>query len=170
MDSKESEVWQQIKTAMDEAKMSTEDLLIWLQGKEGEKTIRRVLKDLGFTIRQIDWMAEKDGVYLSNEVKHQERWLKHDPKYPTVDGRFDGHGLPVNQVNFDINMHKRLGIVPVLWVCDKTTQDIYYNSLAKLNSGDKYYTSKTPRVIFPIDAFKVLGDSTNKTEYPEFDT
>ena len=168
MDTKENNIWERIKLAMTEVNMSPEDLLIWLEGKGGEKTIRKVLKKLGFTIRQIDWMAEKDGVYLSNEVKHQERWLKNDPKYPNVDGKFDGHGLPPNQVNFDIKMNKILGITPVLWVCDKTTHDIYYNSMVKLNSGDKYVTNRNPRVIFPINAFKVLEDNITETEKPDF--
>jgi hypothetical protein len=119
------------------------------EGFNGEFELREYLKTLktcdGFG--QLDVIAKiKDKWYLF-EVKHQEMF-----KAPP----FDGHGLPPWQIKFRVKINKELGIIPILFVVDKQTKIMYYNSIIKLEEGERFKTKTGKRIIYPIKNFKIL--------------
>ncbi|NCU32225.1 MAG: hypothetical protein EOM23_04675 [Candidatus Moranbacteria bacterium] len=96
---------------------------------------------------QLDVIAKIKTNWYLFEVKHQEAF-----KAPP----FDGHGLPPWQINFRMRIFKELGIIPILFVVDKQTKIIYYNSIIKLEEGEKFVTKTGKRIIYPIENFKIL--------------
>lgn len=117
-------------------------------GFEGEKLVRDFLirqRDCKFA--QLDMISKIKNQWYSIEVKHQEMF-----KAPP----FDGHGLPVWQVKTRIELYEDLGIIPLLFVLDKDTGVLIYNSLINLEAGPKFTTGKKSRVIYPFDNFKTI--------------
>jgi len=121
-------------------------------GFEGEKIIRNYLKTLNnCEFGQIDIIAKIGNDWYSFEIKKQEMFEKPP---------FDGHGLPPWQINFRIKMFNELGIIPILFIVDKITNIIYYQNMIILNKytikGESFLTKTKKRIIFPLDAFKIL--------------
>lgn len=119
------------------------------EGFEGEKVVRNYLKTISnCTFAQLDMIAVIDDKWYSIEAKHQEMF-----KSPP----FDGHGLPIWQVETRIRLYKDTGIIPLLFVLDKNTKELIYNSLLILENGKKFITGRKSRVIYPIENFKVIN-------------
>ncbi len=122
-------------------------------GFAGEQKIREYLmslrKDHSVEFGQIDIVANIDNKWYSIEVKKQEAF---EPP------PFKGHGLPPWQIKFRISLFKERNIIPLLFIVDKKTDIIYYNSIIELEKGDKFLTKTGKRIIYPIDSFKVLFD------------
>lgn len=117
-------------------------------GFEGESVVRRYLINKpNCSFAQLDMIAKIKGKWYSIEVKHQEAF-KRPP--------FDGHGLPVWQVRKRIELYNDVGIIPLFFVLDKKTKFLMYNSLLKLEQGEKFITGKKKRVIYPIENFKSI--------------
>jgi hypothetical protein len=118
-------------------------------GFDGEKILRDYLKDQVKCkeFGQLDLIAKIEDKWYLFEVKHQDRFTAPP---------FDGHGLPPWQINFRLKIQQELGIIPVLFVVDKETGVIYYESIDKLNRGQKFITKTGARVVFPLDSFKTL--------------
>lgn len=115
------------------------------EGFKAEALVRDLLKhtpDCQFG--QIDVIAKIKDKWYSIEVKHQDMFLAPP---------FDGHGLPVWQVNLRLELYKDHGIEPLLFILDKQTGELMYNSLVKLHNGRKFLTGKKSRVIYPLDGF-----------------
>jgi len=115
-------------------------------GIKGEKMLFTLLRKWGFSFFQPDAMGLKDNESYLFEAKHQERF---------VAPPFDGHGLPRWQVKARMDFEKRTGIKSVLVIFDKETDEIFYQSLARLEEGRHYDTyGKKPRRIYPLTSFK----------------
>lgn len=118
------------------------------EGFAGEKVVRDYLKKVpNCRFTQIDIMANIDDKWYSIEVKHQ------DPFMPPP---FKGHGLPIWQVKSRLKLYEDTGIIPLLFVLDKKSSLLYYQSILKLESGHKFKTKKSNRIIYPIENFKVI--------------
>lgn len=116
------------------------------EGFRGEEVVRKFLsKQKNCTFTQLDIISKIEDKWYSIEVKHQEMF-----KAPP----FDGHGLPVWQVKMRLQMHDELGIIPLLFVLDKETNILMYESLVNLEQGRKFMTGKKSRIIYHIDGFK----------------
>lgn len=83
-------------------------------GREGEKIIREYLQSIGAKIHQIDWMSLFKDKYRLIEAKHQDIYL------PGSNCPFYGTGLPPWQVRARMEFYRRTGIVPYLYVVEKS--------------------------------------------------
>jgi len=111
----------------------------------GEKMLFMLLEESGYEFFQPDSIGEKNGKFFVFEAKHQERF-----KPPP----FDGHGLPLWQINRRIDFSKRTGIDTLLVIFDKETGETFWQYLVKLNDGPHHDThGLKPRRIYPIDSF-----------------
>lgn len=128
---------------------------ITTDGIMGEQWLMGFLKDKGFDVFQPDCIGLFNGVYYLFEVKHQERF-----KAPP----YDGHGLPLWQIEARLAFSGATGIPTVLVVKDKETNEVFYQYLDRLNNGEHFDThGDKPRRIFPLDAFKVQADLRGTT-------
>jgi hypothetical protein len=116
-------------------------------GFDGEKVLRDYLVKMKYQFGQVDVISKINDKWYLFEVKHQEKF-----EAPP----FDGHGLPPWQVKFRIQAYNELGIIPILFVVDKTTGICYYQNLMKLEKGLKHTTSTGKRVIYPLESFEIL--------------
>lgn len=115
-------------------------------GFEGESLVREYLIAQGIKHMQVDVIFKYDGRYNVMEVKNQEHF-----EAPP----FDGHGLPRWQVDARIEFYKHTGVVPWLFVIEKGTTTLYYQSLPTLLDGESHQTNgNKPRIIFPLNSFK----------------
>lgn len=115
------------------------------EGLIGEKVVREFLiKKENCFFAQLDMIAKIEDLWYSIEVKHQEMFYAPP---------FNGHGLPVWQINTRLKLHKEKGIIPLFFVLDKRTKKLYYNSLIELEKGDSFITGVKKRVIYPIENF-----------------
>ena len=113
-------------------------------GIEGEKKARIFLKNLGYKIFQIDWMADKDGNYIQCEVKFKERFTPPP---------FEGHGMEIWKIKDRLRFEKQTGIKAFLIIFEKLTDLIFYQWLLKLEQG-KYFDTKNDIRIYPLENFK----------------
>lgn len=121
-------------------------------GKEGERKARLYLKKKGFKIQQIDWLANRDGVWISVEVKNKELY-----KPPP----FLGTGLNEHQANSRMKLWKEKGIRAYLFSRDCSTGICYGQWLDVLLDGPIHITKKHI-IIFPIESFEVLEEPPRK--------
>ncbi|NBW20482.1 MAG: hypothetical protein EBR82_72190 [Caulobacteraceae bacterium] len=126
-----------------------DDLKLLLKGYEeglvGEKSCRDYLKAIGHKFFQADVISiSPSGKYYLWECKNQERF-----KAPP----FDGHGLPIWQVEARLEFYRLTNVRPILWIHEKPSGDIYIQFFDVLYSGKKFITHKSKRVIFPIESF-----------------
>lgn len=118
---------------------------ITIDGIDGEQRLFTLLRDKEFKFFQPDAIGFKNGKYYLFECKHQERFVKPP---------FDGHGLPKWQVEARLNFEDRTGIVAILVVFDKETDEIFYQSIRKLEQGEYFDTrGLKPRRIYPLTSF-----------------
>ena len=113
------------------SKETQEELLILLDGLEGEARGREYIMSKGFKVLQADAIGLKDDKYSLFESKHQFRFDKYNPPYP--DGPFDGHGLPKWQIDARLKFQEKMGIRCVFFVTDKLTKEIFYHYLDLLD-------------------------------------
>lgn len=128
------------------------------EGIQGEQMLFEWLRAKGFEFFQPDAIGTKNGTRYIFETKHQERY-----KTPP----FDGHGLPIWQVNARLKFEEETGIKAILVVFDKETNEVFYESIKNLEkgkicktmsdtSGDIFDTTgKSPRRIYKLNKFKV---------------
>ena len=133
-----------------------------IEGFEGENKIRNyffeILKEKEGRLFQVDMMVRIEDKYYLIEVKNQEIFKpgKNCPK-------FYGHGLPKWQVNDRVRFYRDTGIEPFLFIVDKESTNIYYQSLIKLEEKaleikvDYLDTNgSNPRRVYNINLFKKL--------------
>jgi hypothetical protein len=121
---------------------------ITIDGITGEQKLFALLKERGYEFFQPDAIGLKDNQFYVFEVKCQKRF-----KAPP----FDGHGLPRWQVQRRLDFEKRTGIKSVLVVFDKETNEVFYQSIKKLDEGEHFDTfGKNPRRIYKLDNFNKL--------------
>lgn len=118
------------------------------EGMAGEKIVRKIFSDSEFKYFQADLLFKVGENWNLAEVKRQEMF---EPP------PFHGHGLPIWQLEQRVDFYKDTGIMPYLFVVDKITQKIYWQTMIKLMEG-KYYDTKNKdirkrRRIFLIDTF-----------------
>jgi hypothetical protein len=125
------------------------DLLRFTEGMEGENLIRNYFIKKGIKHMQVDLIFKgKDGEYKLAEIKHQE--IFEPPP-------FKGHGLPIWQIEDRLKFYKETNIEPWLFVVDKETNIIYYQSFVKLMQNEYFDTKgKKPRRVFNINSFAKL--------------
>lgn len=122
---------------------------ITLDGIDGEQRLFTLLKAKGIIFFQPDAIGVKDNKYYVFECKHQERFISPP---------FDGHGLPIWQVMARLNFEKETGIVAILVVFDKETQEVFYQALHTLEKGQHHDTKgQKPRRIYPLTSFNKLS-------------
>lgn len=118
------------------------------EGFEGEGIVRNYLKTVpNCTFAQLDMIATINNKWYSIEAKHQEMF---------VAPPFDGHGLPTWQVKTRVRLYRDLGVIPLFFVLDKNTKELFYNSLITLEAGRRFVTGRKSRVIYPIENFKTI--------------
>jgi len=121
-----------------------------LEGLVGEKTTRALLSHHGIPHFQADGVLKNKGKYCVAEIKNQEMYTKSpDPKV----GDFDGHGLPIYQVEARMKFYKETGLEPYLIIIEKGTNVIYVQSLAKLEKRKHFDTKKQRKRIYPLENF-----------------
>lgn len=124
-----------------------EDLIHFLEGMEGETIIRNIFKNQGRKFFQVDLVSLLDGNYEIDEIKNQEIF-KPPPFY--------GHGLPRWQVDARIKFYGITGIIPYLYIINKNSNIICYQSFIELEKGDHYDTKGIkPRRVYPIENFNI---------------
>ena len=126
-------------------------------GIKGEQMLFKLLREKGYRFFQPDAIGLKNDQFFVFEAKNQERF-----EAPP----FDGHGLPLWQVKARINFENKTNIVSVLVIFDKATNEIFYQSLRRLENGDHFDTrGAKPRRVYPIESFNKLeaeGEATDK--------
>lgn len=120
----------------------------YLEGLDGESTIRDYFSKNGIPHMQVDLIYRENGIYKLAEIKHQE---------PFMPPPFKGHGLPVWQIEARLKLYNETNIEPWLFVVDKTDTGIYYQSFLELLKS-KYFDTQgaKPRRVFPLSAFMIL--------------
>ena len=119
-------------------------------GYQGEEIIRKFLASLEYPYMQADLLFKGKESWLLAEIKRQSSF-----KSPP----FDGHGLPEWQIKKRLLFQKETGIRAIFFVVDKETEIIYYNYFDELYNDQKQRfntNGKKPRVIFPLESFKIL--------------
>jgi len=159
-----SECWKAFypnkKTEGDEIKGQ---IRIQMEGKTGEGIIRGYLKSMGAKIHQVDWMGLfPDNKYREIEVKYQEIFT------PGKVGGFHwdhhGTGLPYWQVEARMDFYKNTGIVPWLFVVEKSNYEkkeghhlIWTASLPDLERKEhRDTTGADPRRVYNIESFNKI--------------
>jgi hypothetical protein len=123
-----------------------EEIVKYTQGLEGETIIRDEFKKRRIPHFQVDLMFELDGKYCLAEVKHQE---------PFLPPPFEGHGLPLWQIDARLKFSEKTGIDAWLFVVDPFHESVFYQNLKELNEGHYFDTQGDhPRRIFPLTNFK----------------
>ncbi len=124
--------------------MTTEE-----DGRIGQELSEKWLHDRGFKVFQVDWMARKGGEYSLWEAKYQEHF-----EWPP----FDGHGLPIWQVEARLRFQDATGIPAMLLVFEKRSDEAYVQRLDVLDAGEYFDTNgDSPRRVYPLDAFDMTS-------------
>ena len=117
------------------------------EGIEGEQKLFKLLRKSKFDFFQPDAIGFHGGKYYLFECKHQEQFTP-PPFY--------GHGLPKWQVEARLKFEEETNIKAILVVFDKKTNEIFWQSLKKLNSDPKNYIDTKglkPRRVYNIECF-----------------
>lgn len=115
------------------------------QGIIGEQKAREYLKSKGYSLFEIDWIAEKDGECIQVEVKHKEAF---EPP------PFKGHGMEVWKVNRRLEFENKYGIKAyfLIFDIDGTTYGQYLSELEK----GKHFDTRNGIRIYDIEGFNKL--------------
>lgn len=117
-------------------------------GFDGEQLIRKWFMDNKIPFMQVDVMFKHDNRWYLGEIKSQEKYLSPP---------FDGHGLPIWQINRRLEFEKETGIVAYLFIYDLEDKCIYMQKFSELMNGKQFETKGSkPRIIFPIESFKKI--------------
>ena len=121
----------------------------YTEGLHGEGVIRDYLKRNKIHFMQADLLFKHKGSWFSAEIKNQERF---EPP------PFEGHGLPMWQVEARLRLQNDTGIRAMFFVVEKPTDKVFWNYMDLLNKGEKIQTNGAkPRVIFPLSNFNTLN-------------
>ena len=122
-------------------------------GWEGEGIIRRYLEKKHIHYMQADILAKAyNNQWHILEIKHQEMFERPP---------FDGHGLPRWQIEARLKFQQDTGIKAILIIVDKITKVVYWQYMDNLINGEQFQTKgSSPRLIFPLESFKVIRDIT----------
>jgi hypothetical protein len=123
-----------------------------LIGLQGENLIRHLLSNSNIKYFQVDAIGHEGFII---EIKHQEYFEKGS------NCNFDGHGLPLWQVNDRIKFCKKYNLTPILIIKDLKSNKIYYQSLFYLEANEKYITKNNKRVIYPLYNYHELDYKDN---------
>jgi len=119
-------------------------------GKLGEEAILEYLKtkkkEKSFKIFRPDFIVKRKGYPpVIVEIKTQERF------YPPP---FEGHGLPIHQVENYMLLYKEEKIKCILFIIEPDTGIVFGEYLHKLEEGEKFITQNRRRVVYPLRNFK----------------
>jgi len=146
-----------MKSIEDFAKWFDENIEEIRKGFIGENIVREYIKEKKSPFMQVDLIYLHDNKYYVVEVKSQEKYLKNDPKYPSVIGPFDGHGLPKWQIDARLKFQKETGVEAIFVVFDTEEKVLYWQSMSKLMETVYHQTKgKKPRIIFDIKHFFII--------------
>ena len=125
----------------------------FIEGYKGECFVRHCLKKQNINFFEPDLIVNEKGQYYIYEIKVQKHF---------VSPPFDGHGLPLWQINDRLDFCKKTNIKCKLIIIDLEKGFIYYQDLDVLykefgNEKMCFITDKTNRCVFHLDMF-------NKTE------
>lgn len=122
----------------------------FIEGNKGESFIRDLLTKENTKFFEPDLIVNENGQYYIYEIKLQE----HFESPP-----FDGHGLPLWQINDRLNFYKKTNIKCKLIIIDLKQKFIYHQDLDVLyekygNEKMCHQTNgKNPRCIFNLVMF-----------------
>ena len=120
-------------------------------GLKGEESLRDHVKKHGHNFFQADCISydPKGEKYYLWEAKCKERF-----KAPP----FDGHGLPLIQIQARLQFYKDTGIRPILYIKDATTGEIFVQAMDILANCDEKmkFVTKNRIIIFHLDCFTKL--------------
>jgi len=124
------------------------------EGIEGEQMMLSLLRNRGYKCFQPDVIGLINNKYYVFEVKRQDRF-----NAPP----FEGHGLPLWQVRARLEFQKATGVIAILVVFDKETNEVFYQRLDVLEKG-KYFDTKNKdknrrRRVYPLEQFEKLNGS-----------
>ena len=127
------------------------DMGIQAEGIEAEQWLLNHFRNRNIEVFQPDAISFEKGKYILNEIKHQEHYKKPP---------FNGHGLPIWQVNARLSFSISTGIRTRLIIKEKDKDIIYFQWLDVLECGESFDTKgiKTRR-IYPLTSFKKLTNS-----------
>lgn len=128
-------------------------------GIEGQSIFYNFLKTKKHKFMQLDSVSRDPvtGKWYVWEIKHQERF--NGPP-------FDGHGLPVTQLNDRIKYCKETNQIPILAIIEPQSDTLfnqptlmfiqYMEVLKNLTQRQKFITKTGSRIIFDLKAFKKI--------------
>lgn len=120
-------------------------------GLDGEESLRNYLKLKSHTFFQADCISRDvvTGKYYLWEAKHKQRF-----KAPP----FDGHGLPLIQMQARLQFFRDTGIRPILYVKDLDTAEVFVQAMDILAAADQKlkFLTKNRILIFHLDCFVKL--------------
>ena len=120
-------------------------------GDSGEEVTRLFLKSKGFNLTKPDWEFEKDGRYISVEVKHKSEAFKKGWAGNGYCG-FDGQGLDIYQIRARERRYQKTGIRNLLLIVNDEDGTIKGNWLDILE-GKEYFDTKNRIRIYPLAGF-----------------
>lgn len=116
------------------------------EGIQAEQWLLKFFIDKGIKCFQPDAISLEDGEYVLNEIKHQE-FYESPP--------FDGHGLPLWQIESRVNFYIKTKIRCRIVIIEKISNNIYSQWLDVLENGEFFDTKgQKPRRVYPIESFK----------------
>jgi len=120
------------------------------KGIAGEQMARSFMKNKGYSIFEIDWIAERAGQCLQVEVKHKAAF-----EAPP----FRGMGLERWKVSRRLQFENRFGIRAYL-LCFEPGDGVIYGEYLKTLEAKGWFDTKNGIRIYPISSFRVLGNFT----------
>ncbi len=128
---------------------SLNEILKYTEGLLGEEKIRNEFKKKNIPHMQVDLIFYHDEKYKLAEIKRQE---------PFEPPPFEGHGLPIWQIEARREFYSQTGIEPWLFIVDPINKEIYYQKLEYLNCQEYFDTQGAkPRRIFPLSNYRILS-------------
>ena len=118
-------------------------------GREGEQIVKNFLKEKGYKIFEIDWIAKKNDDYICVEVKRKTGRFKPPP--------FEGQGFDVYKINMRVEYETKTSNKQYIIIIEEDTKNILGQWLSILEKGKKFDTAKGIR-IYPIESFEIIGN------------
>ena len=112
------------------------------EGILAEQWLLKKFREKNIHCFQPDAISFENENFILNEIKNQE-YYEEPP--------FNGHGLPIWQINSRLHFHNITNIRCRLIIIEKNTDIIYYQWLDELAKG-RFYDTKgnNPRRIYPL--------------------